>query len=706
MQNKVKNILKKYQKLTFKEILEFLQIDSQNPKDAKKYLQLVKALEKLEKQNLVLKNKKLYIYNELPKVKKDFTITGKLKLISLEYGFVLTNSEEYGDIFVTRKDLLDAFDGDIVEVKISNKRSGKNLHGTVLKVLEKSQAKYTGILRKTDSQVFISSSLPFTNIIYPQGKIPKKVLDGSKVIFHNLSFIGKTKKLSCQIERYISNMNPIEEHVIELVSEFNLRYEFPQGVIQEAESIENGITQEEINKRVDLRNEIVFTIDPFDAKDFDDAVSIKQLENGNYLVGVHIADVSHYVRPNTSLDKEALLRGNSVYFVGKCVPMLPEKLSNNLCSLVPNEDRLTFSAFIELSPKGTIKHYKFAKSVINSKRRFTYDEAQEILETGKGDFADELLLLNKLAKQLKKRRIYAGGLEFSSNEVSFKLDEKGIPIEVSKKTLKDSNFLIEEFMLLANKVVATFVGDKLKKFALPFVYRIHEDPDFSKIQELSLFLQKLGYNYTTEILMKSEGIQKLLQEIEGKPEEALINDIMIRSMAKAIYSEENIGHFGLGFKFYTHFTSPIRRYADLIVHRLLFDYINTAKPSIYSKNKLKDICKHISTTERVAADAERKSLKIKQIEFMSNFVGEEFEGIISGVLQFGFFVELIDNLAEGLVHINDLDDDNYYFDSKTYSLKGKRTKNIYRLGDKVKVRLLRVDTTKRTMNFMVVGKMQ
>ncbi|MBP8994688.1 MAG: ribonuclease R [Bacteroidales bacterium] len=701
MERQILKLIKKVGKITLNELLEYFQIETSSPKGIKKYNKILKTLSQLEKKNIIIKNKKYYNYNA--DFDKPKTLIGKFQLKTIEYGFVLNQQKNGNDVFIVNKDFNGAFDDDLVEVEIyTDKKRGKNQQGKVIKIIEKSQKKYKGVLRKSGSQVFVTVNTPYTTIVYPTHKIAKNTADNTPVIVKDLSFFKKSKKIMCTIDKYLSNIPSNENHILEIVSEANLRYEFPEAVLKEAQAVSATIPKEEIEQRLDLRNEIIFTIDPFDAKDFDDAVSLKELENGNYLLGVHIADVSHYVKPGTPLDKEAYLRGNSVYLVGKCIPMLPEELSNEICSLNPNEDRLTYSALIELSPKGTVKKYSFQKTIINSKRRFTYEEAQAILETGKGDFADILLKMNKLAKQLKKKRIYAGGLEFSSSEVIFKLDNTGKPLEVTKKVLKDSNFLIEEFMLLANKCVATFIGDKLKKFNLPFVYRIHEEPDFAKVQELSFFLNKLGYKYPPEFLMKSEGIQKLLMEIEGKEEEPLINDVMIRSMAKAIYSPENLGHFGLGFKFYTHFTSPIRRYADLVVHRLLFDYSKVAIQSLYSENKLKDICAHISETEKIAQDAERKSVKIKQIEYLQDFVGETFEGIISGVLNFGFFVELIDTLAEGLVHINELEGDYYYFDSSQYAIIGKRTKKMFRLGDKVKVQLIRVDMIKRTMNFILV----
>jgi len=420
------------------------------------------------------------------------------------------------------------------------------------------------------------------------------------------------------------------------------------------------------------------------------------------LVGIHIADVSHYIIPDSNLDKEALARGNSVYLVGKAIPMLPEELSNGICSLKPNEDRLTYSVIAELTPRGKVVNHQIKKSVINSKRRFTYEEVQEIIETGSGDFADEILELDKLAKTLRKKRMKAGSFDFNTSEVKFKLDSSGYPIEAFIKTMKDSNMLVEEFMLLANKIVAEEISRNEKLASKPFVFRVHDLPDQDKINEFARFVKSLGYQLNPSNIKRPIEFQKILEQAKGKAEENLINELAIRSMAKAFYSTQNIGHYGLGFKYYTHFTSPIRRYSDLIVHRLLFSYLQKKSKNLYDNEELDEICEHISATERIAMEAERFSVKLKQVELLSNQLGYEFDAIISGIVHFGIFVKITTILAEGLIRLRDLDDDFYIYDEKKYAIIGRRTKKMYRLGDKVTVKLVKVNSDKMELDFTIV----
>ncbi|RPI64916.1 MAG: VacB/RNase II family 3'-5' exoribonuclease, partial [Ignavibacteriales bacterium] len=434
----------------------------------------------------------------------------------------------------------------------------------------------------------------------------------------------------------------------------------------------------------------------------DDALSIEKLENGNLSIGIHIADVSHYVKKGSPLDVEANERGNSVYFVGRVIPMLPEKLSNQICSLVPNEDRLTYSVIVEMTTRGKIIDYSIDKTIINSKRRFTYDEAQKVIEDEAGDLVEDILLLNKIAEQFRKKRMREGSFNFISPEVKFNLDENGVPISIMIKQTKQSNMLIEEFMLLANKLVAQQIAIPKSGPVKPFVYRIHDLPDQEKIVEFSRFVKTLGYSFDPNSSSKSIGFQNLLNQVKGKEEEALINELAIRSMAKAVYSPDNIGHYGLGFKYYSHFTSPIRRYSDLIVHRLLFNYKNLKSGEIYSLAQLEEICDNISATERNAVEAERFSVKQKQIEYLRNHLGNEFSAIISGITNFGIFVKITDILAEGLVRLRDLDDDYYIHDEKKYAIVGKRTKKQYRLGDKIHVKLIRVDEERSELDFIIL----
>jgi ribonuclease R len=493
-----------------------------------------------------------------------------------------------------------------------------------------------------------------------------------------------------------------DTEILSLAREFELRYKFPTQVLSEADAISVSIPKEEIKKRLDYRNKNVFTIDPEDAKDFDDALSLEHLDNGNFSIGIHIADVSHYVKKDSALDHEARLRGNSVYFVGKVIPMLPEALSNQICSLVPNEDRLTYSVIVEVTQRGKVIDYSINKTIINSKRRFTYDEAQKVIDEGKGDLAEDILQLNKIAEIFRKKRMREGSFNFISPEIKFKLDENGDPVSILVKETKQSNMLIEEYMLLANKIVAKHIAVPKSGPVKPFVYRIHDLPDQEKIIEFSRFVKTLGYTFDANASSKSIGFQNLLNQIKGKAEEALINELAIRSMAKAIYSPNNIGHYGLGFKHYSHFTSPIRRYSDLIVHRLLFQYNNIKSGEIYSLAQLEEICENISASERNAVEAERFSVKQKQIEYLRNHQGSEFSAIISGITNFGIFVKITDILAEGLVKLRDLDDDYYMHDEKKYSIIGKRTRKQYRLGDKIQVKLIRVDEERSELDFIII----
>ncbi len=489
-----------------------------------------------------------------------------------------------------------------------------------------------------------------------------------------------------------------------IIRKFNLVKEFPREVENEAEKAAVQVNPEE---RVDLRDKTIFTIDPVDAKDFDDAVSIEILEDGTYMLGVHIADVSHYVKEGSELDKEALKRATSVYLVKNVVPMIPEKLSNEICSLKPGEDRLTFSVFINLSKRCSVKSYEIKKSVIRSKRRFTYEEAQEIIETKKGDYAEELLLMYKLSKSITLKRLKEESLDFDSNEVKFVFDLNGNVEDIVVKQRLDSMRLIEEFMLLANKCATVFVNDLSKKLKikLPFIYRVHDIPNKDKMKELAEFVKQFGYTINIE---EKNSLRKLLTAIEGKPEEFIINNLLIRSMAKAIYTEKNIGHYGLGFRDYSHFTSPIRRYPDLLVHRILYDYIynekNILKRSEHYKNLIPSAGKQSSIMEQNAEQAERESIKLFQGEYINKHIGEEYEGIISGMMQYGMFVEIMDILVEGMIRFRDIEDDYYDYDEKNHIARGRRRGKTFRAGQKVKIKVVRVNKETKKIDFNLVLK--
>jgi ribonuclease R len=457
-----------------------------------------------------------------------------------------------------------AFDGDIVEVELFAKQKGKNIEGQIVNVLERKRKEYVGVIKKSKSFFFISPDDPkIHRDIYITESNLNGAKAGDKVVVGKLSWDSSMLNPEAEVLEVLGKSGSHDTDILSLAREFNLKYKFPNSALTEAEKISVKIPQSEINNRIDFRNKNVFTIDPEDAKDFDDALSIEQLENGNLSIGIHIADVEHYVKKDSALDFEAQLRGNSVYFVGKVVPMLPEKLSNQICSLVPDEDRLTYSVIVEMTIRGRIVDYIISKTIINSKRRFTYDEAQDVIETGKGDLAKDILQLNKIAQIFRKKRMSEGSFDFISPEVKFKLDENGVPVSILIKQTKQSNMLVEEFMLLANKIVAKHIAVPKTGAVKPFVYRVHDLPDQEKIVEFSRFVKTLGYTFDPNSSSKSIGFQNLLNQIKGKEEEALINELAIRSMAKAVYSPKNNGHYGLGFKYYSHFTSPIRRYSDL-----------------------------------------------------------------------------------------------------------------------------------------------
>lgn len=664
------------------------------------YASLKAALHRLEEEGFLIRIGKRFQLNKFPQTNK---LTGRVEINRNGYGFVVINNENINDVFIASRNLGSAFDGDTVEVELFAKQKGKNIEGQIVRIIERKRKEYVGILKKSKSFFFISPDDP--NIhrdIYINEARLSSAKTGDKVVVGNLIWDSSMLNPEGEVIEVLGKAGSHDTDILSLAREFNLRYKFSKSVQAETNKISVDISDEEIRSRIDYRDKNVFTIDPEDAKDFDDALSIEKLENGNYSVGIHIADVSHYVKKGSALDQEANLRGNSVYFVGKVIPMLPEKLSNQICSLVPYEDRNTYSVIVQITPRGKVVDYKIAKTVINSKRRFSYEEAQKVIENGSGDLSEDILQLNKLAKILRAKRMREGSFDFISPEVKFKLDENGVPVSVAIKHTMESNMLIEEFMLLANKIVASHIAMAKSAPVKPFVYRVHDLPDQEKIIEFSRFVKTLGYSFDPNSSSKSTSFQNLLNQVKGKEEEALINELAIRSMAKAVYSPQNIGHYGLGFKYYSHFTSPIRRYSDLIVHRLLFHYGKNKSGEIYSLAQLEEICDNISATERNAIEAERFSTKMKQIEYLQNHLGNEFSAIISGITNFGIFVKLTDILAEGLIRLRDLDDDYYEHDEKKYAIIGKRTKKQYRLGDKVHVKLIRVDDERSELDFIII----
>lgn len=665
------------------------------------YAELKHILYKLTEEGFLERQGKRYSLSSSGENK----LIGQLQILAEGgFGFVtLKNKSTKTDVFIAGKNLSTAFDGDIVQVALLARQKGKNIEGEIVNIFERSHSEIVGTLNKSKSFYFIvpdNKKIHRDIYISPENLQNAKV--GDKVVVGNIEWKSPDLNPEGHVIEILGHSGSYDTEIAAIAREFGISYKFPNNVIKQAEAIDEKINEEEIKARLDLRNETTFTIDPDDAKDFDDAVSIQKLQNGNYKIGIHIADVSHYVTDNSPLFKEALQRGTSVYLVGKVIPMLPEKLSNTICSLVPYKDRLTFSVITEMTMAGKVISYEIKKTILNSKKRFTYDDVQKIIDSGKGEFSEEILLLNDIAKKLRAKRIKKGSINFHTPEVIFKLDENGTPIDILIKEVRESHNLIEELMLLANQIIAEHVNPKKNKIQFPFVYRIHDLPDTEKVMEFARFVKSLGYSFDPNSANKSKQFQELLESVEGTEEEAVVNEIAIRSMAKAVYSINNIGHYGLGFKYYTHFTSPIRRFPDLIVHKLILKYLNDDKGKNFSVEELEEICNHSSTQERNAINAERLSVKLKQIEYLKGKVGNEFHGIVSGIMNFGIFVELNQNLAEGLIKLRDLEDDYYIFDEKNYSITGKRSRRRIRLGDKVTVKLIRVDDEKREIDFTLL----
>lgn len=626
--------------------------------------------------------------------------TGKVDFVNPKFAFVITEELE-DDIKISVDDLSFAQHGDVVRVAILGNKRGQRQEGEVVEIISRGKDQYVGRIEISDKYAFVipDNKKMHSDIFVPKGKT-KKAFNGDKVIVKVNEWPGEGEKNP--VGEVVQVLGAAGNHFVEMhaiLAEFDLPIKFPEKIERFANEISDKITQEDIKNRRDFRDITTFTIDPFDAKDFDDALSLKKLKNGNWEIGVHIADVSHYVKEGTPLEDEAYERATSVYLVDRVVPMLPERLSNGLCSLRPNEDKLTFSAVFELDADANIKNEWFGRTVIHSDRRFTYEEAQERIEGAEGDFSEEVNILNDLSHILRKRRFKNGSIAFETAEVKFRLGEDGTPLEVIPKVRKDAHKMIEDFMLLANKKVAEFIfKQKEKDQPKTFVYRVHDNPNFEKINSFNNFAAKFGHKLDVTNLAQS--FNKMSQDVEGKPEENVLQSLAIRAMSKAIYTTDPRGHFGLAFDHYSHFTSPIRRYPDMMVHRLLQHYLDGGKS--VNENEYEEKCSHASDQEKIAADAERASIKYKQVEFMESMLGEEFEGVISGLTDFGMFVEITSTKCEGMVRLATLDDDYYDYDPDNYRLVGRRNKKMISFGDNVVVKVVNTDMNNRTIDLELI----
>ena len=641
-------------------------------------------------------------------------VSGKVHMTQHGYAFIVTEDVQE-DIFISKDNLNHSLNGDHVKVFIYARRKGKRLEGEVVEIIERSRKYFVGIVEVSAHFAFLncgSKDMPYDLFISPD-KL-KGAKDGQKAIAKITDWPKGSKNPVGEIIEVLGDPgeNEVEMHAI--LAEFELPWKFPAEITRASDLIDERISNEEYKSRRDFRKVPTFTIDPADAKDFDDALSLAKLKNGNWEVGIHIADVTHYVKPKSIIDQEGYERGTSVYLVDRVVPMLPEKLSNLICSLRPKEEKLCYSTVFELNNNAEVLKEWFGRTVICSDRRFSYEEAQEIIESGKGDLKNEILTLHNLAQKLRTERFKKGSFSFERVEVKFEIDEKGVPLRVYWKENKESNQLIEEFMLLANKKVAELIGkpqrsrtDVISDFTPPaktnprtFVYRIHDKPNQEKLESFSWFIKRFGY----DLNLKSKknialSMNKLVEEVKGKKEQNIVENLAIRTMAKAEYSTINIGHYGLAFQYYTHFTSPIRRYPDMMVHRLLDHYLNGGDSK--NQEKYEKLCKHSSEMERKAMEAEWASVKYKQVEFLADKIGQEFDGVISGVTEWGLYIELLDCKCEGMISLKDLYGDFYEYDEENYCINGKKRGKKFQLGDLIRIEIARANLAKRQLDFLL-----
>ncbi len=658
--------------------------------------QLVKVLDKLRDTDVLLETSRgRYRINN-----RGLMLEGRFERRSNGKNFFVPD-DDANIINIPERNSKHAMNGDRVRVQLLAKRKRADTEGTVVEILEHTQSRFVGVLDVQKHFAFLVMDNKYlSNDIF----IPKEDLNGAgngdKVVAEIVEWPEKANNPVGKVIDILGKpgQNDTEMHAI--LAQYDLPYKYPEEVEKYAEKISDKISKEEISKREDFRDVFTITIDPKDAKDFDDALSLRQLSPKEWEVGVHIADVTHYVRPGDPVDREGESRATSIYLVDRTIPMLPESLSNGLCSLRPQEEKLCFSVIFTLNDKAEVKQSRIARTVIKSDSRLTYEDAQAVIETGKGDFSAEILRMNDLAIQLRERRFTAGAINFERYEVKFNLDEKGKPLGVYFKESKEANHLIEEFMLLANKAVAEAVGRVPKgKKAKTFVYRIHDVPDPEKLDTLNSFILRFGHKIKPDgsKVEVAKSINALLDKVQGRPEENLVETIAIRTMSKAVYSTKNVGHYGLAFDYYTHFTSPIRRYPDMLVHRLLESYLEGGRSA--DQASLEEECKHCSQMEQVASNAERDSIKYKQVEFMSDKIGKVYDGVISGVTEWGIYVEINENKCEGMIPIREMDDDFYELDEKNFRLVGRRTKREYRLGQPVSIQVARANLERKQLDF-------